>query len=622
MVKYFIFLIVTIFCLRAETAYFPTTIVNQGTSPWVTTATQSGAPWDFNLTKIAGADVTNALPSASSIAIPTRNTPQKIFRTTFSSVQSGVDSTYFNTIRTGTGQTVNQAGGNLLLTTGTSTNAETILRSTESFTGNFIFKYTTSLSQRIANQNFIVELVDVIGDGLALTVNSAVSITVTIPSNPFTSTNIGQSMYVGNITGVAGIPGRYTIASIAGNNVTFTVAGWPVSGSGTVSLFGWNYYQIIYNGTTATAATYDAQKKGWNSGVTTATINTTAGVGHMGIISNEESVGAYLDQLVASSTTIQTTMRASRVQNIPDPSIPLYIQIRTLNGSTAPASTSTWTIGLTSLENYISTNVAINNVKAQSFNTPLPVQVQNTPAVTISSGTVSTVSTVSTANLAAPITTADRASAAATTTFTSAAITPSSGQISYSVQINTTVVSGTTPTMDCVIQESLDSGTNYFDVYSFERVTAAGNLITPLMRITGNRLRYICTIAGTTPSFTFSITRVGSQAQPASGVRRYFDRTMNPNSASSTSIVFNIEACAMASFIYSQAAAITNPTLIVQYSEDGINWSDTALTLTPTGAGNFYIPNPDKISKFARLFVSVAGSGVTYNYTAYRCTVP
>jgi hypothetical protein len=616
MVKYLLFLVATIFCLRAETAYFPTTIVNQGTSPWVTTATQSGAPWDFNLTKVAGANITADLPTQDSFALPTRNAPQKIFRTTFSNTQAGVDSTYFTTIRTGTGQTVNQTGGNLVLTTGTTANAETILRSNQTFSGNFILKYTTLLSQRIVNQNFAVELVDVIGDGLTLTVNSATSITVTIPSNPFTAVNVGQSMYVGNITGVAAaIPGRYAIASVAGNNVTFTVAGWPASGSGTVSLFGWNYYQIIYNSTTATATTFDAQRRGWNSGFTTATINTTASPGHLGIISNEESVGAYIDQLVASSTTMPTLTRASRVQNIPDPNTSMYLQIRTLNGSVAPASTTTWTIGLTSIENYVSQNVVINNVKAQGFNTPLPVQVLNTHAVTVSSGTV-------TANAAAPINTTDRASAAATTTYTSAAIVPTTGQISYTINIATTAVSGTTPTMDCVVRESADSGVNYFDVYHFERITNTGNLVSPLMRITGNRLRYICTIAGTTPSFTFSIIRIGSQSQPSSGVRRYFDRSMNPNSLSSTSIVFNIESCAMASFIYSQSAAVTNPTLLLQYSEDGINWSDTSVTLTPTGAGNFYIPIPDKISKFARLFVSADGSGVTYNYTAYRCTVP
>jgi len=283
--------------------------------------------------------------------------------------------------------------------------------------------------------------VDVIGDGLALTVNSATSITVTIPNNPFTSQNVGQSVYVGNIVGVAAaVPGRYAIASVSGNNVNFTVAGWPASGSGTVSLFGWNYHQVVYTGTTATSANYDAQRRGWNSGVTAATINTTASPGHMGIITNEDGVATFLDQLVASSAALQTTVRASRVQSLPAQETELFIQIRSVNGTAAPASSTTFTVGLVSLENYATQNVSINNIKPQPFNAAMPTAVVNQPTIGIASGqTLATVSTVSTvtavttvgaitsANIGAPGVVQDVASAALTTSTTTAAFTPTSG---------------------------------------------------------------------------------------------------------------------------------------------------------------------------------------------------
>ncbi len=333
--------------------------------------------------------IKNTLPLQDDYYTPIRPLPQKKFRTTFAkTLSNAVDTAYFSLLVTGSGQTVNQSGGNLVLTSGTTTNSETILRSVSSFSDAMILKWSAILSQRIVNNNFFVELVDVIGDGLAMTVNSATSVTITIPSNPFNSTNVGQFVYIGNVTGVSGaIPGRYAIASVSGNNVNFTVASWPASGSGTASLFGWNYHQVLYSGATVTNAFYDAQRRGWNSGQTTATINTTASPGHVGIVTSEDGIASFLDQLAASSGSLQTTMRASRVQNIPAQETPLYIQIRSLNGSTAPASTTTFTVGFVSLENFASQNVTINSVKPQPFNAALPMALVNTPTVTANIGT-------------------------------------------------------------------------------------------------------------------------------------------------------------------------------------------------------------------------------------------
>ncbi len=338
-------------------------------------------------------------PSLSSDqSLPVKAMPQSLFRTTFAKVLGSTwDTDFWASVILGSGMTNSQSAGNGVITTGTTANREIILRSKKVFIGSFLLRAQTILSQRIVNNNFFVELVDVIGDNLAITVNSATSVTITIPSNPFTSENVGQSMYIGALTGFTGVTAvsnRYAIASVSGNNVTFTVAGWATGSvnTGTCSLFGWNYHQLLYDSTTATQAKYDTQRRGWNSGSTTATINTSAAPGHMAILGSEDGIAFLSDQLVTSSTSIPVLTRASRVVNIAEESTPLFLQIRAVNGTTAPASTTTWTIGTISVENYASQQVTIANSKVQSSNAASSVKVESLPTL----GTVTTVGTVTT----------------------------------------------------------------------------------------------------------------------------------------------------------------------------------------------------------------------------------
>lgn len=323
-----------------------------------------------------------------------RPIPQVNWRTTFSKVlASNWDNDFWSTIRLGSGMAISQSSGNGVITAGTTANSETIVRSKKNFTGSFLVRAQTLLSQRIINQNFVVELTDVIGDNLTLTAISATSCSVTIPNNPFTSENVGQSLNIGAISAgtIPGtiVPGRYAIASVAGNVVTFTVAGWTgaTSGTGTCSLFGWNYHQLIYSGTTATNVLYDAARKGWASGATTATINTTASPGHMALIGSDDGSAFLADQLVASSTTLPITTRASRVVNIADEYTDLWLQIRVVNGSTAPASGTTWTIGTIAVENYATQQVTLANSKAMGSGTAASVRVENVHAVTATNAT-------------------------------------------------------------------------------------------------------------------------------------------------------------------------------------------------------------------------------------------
>ena len=338
--------------------------------------------------------------NTDSTGLAARLLPQHVSRIGFSKVLSNsVDSEWGSLVGSiGTGMDVDQTGGNLVITSGTTARSETIIRSTEDWVGGIRLRARSTLSQRIANNNFFIELVDVIGDALAYTISSATVIVVTFPSgHGFTSENVGQSMYLGGFAGTGTfLSGRYPIASVSGDNITFTVSGFA-AGTGTCSAFGWNYYQLQYQGTTATQVAFDTQRKGWASGATTATINTTAAPGHLAVVTGNDLVSTFADQLVASAATIQQTVRATRVENVPDDT-PLRLQIRVANGSTAPATTTTWTIGLISVSNYANQDVSIQDIRPMSVGNALPVELMRGVATATQpvSGTLTAVTTVTT----------------------------------------------------------------------------------------------------------------------------------------------------------------------------------------------------------------------------------
>lgn len=326
--------------------------------------------------------IATTLPQGTETSMLTRSVPAVVDRISFAKALSGsVDSDWGTLKQTGSGMAVNQTGGNLVITSGTTANAETIIRSNNSYAGGLRLRAKTILSQRIANNNFFVELVDVIQDAASVTINSATSVTVTFTTNPFTSVNVGQYMYLGGYSGTGTfVPGRYAIASVSGSTVTYTVAGFAV-GSGTCSVFGWNYYHLVYDGTTATNAKFDTQRRGYNTGDTTVTINTTASPGHLAMMTANDMSAVLYDQLVASSTAVRSTARASRDENVPDDASALYLQIRVANGSTAPASTTTWTVGYVAVSNYSGQDVVVQDTR-MTTNAPTPVDILRSVATT------------------------------------------------------------------------------------------------------------------------------------------------------------------------------------------------------------------------------------------------
>lgn len=324
-------------------------------------------------------DVLTAHPLSDDRGSVVRQAPADIWVASFSKVGLGLlETDKFTRRDPGTGMTASQASGNLLVATGTTANSEFLARSLDSWNGALTARYKTILSQRIVNQNFVMLLADRIGEGLSCTINSAVSITVNKTAHGFTSANVGQSMYVGAINGAAGVPGRYAISSIPNaDTINFTVAGWPATGSCTLDLFGWNYIRAAYSGASTVNVALDAQRNGWNSGDTTVAMNTSASPGHVVQIYADGRNVSFADSLLTSATVSNMASRASRIEMMPDDDVELYWYIWAFNSTTAPVSTTTWTVGFVAVENNANVPTYIAGVRPTGAGTALSVLLVN-----------------------------------------------------------------------------------------------------------------------------------------------------------------------------------------------------------------------------------------------------
>lgn len=362
----------------------------------------TGAASETTLAAINGKLTTsNSIPDNLASGLNVRPVGQDTWVCSFSDSGASVLSSDFIAPIVGTGVTYNQTAGVLNVVAGTTANSEFLTRSAKTWRGVLQFRYSLVASQRIANNNFAFILADLIGEGLACTINSATSITVTKTAHGIPSTAVGQFMFVGGIAGANGVPGRYAIASIATNTITFTVAGWPASGSCTLTLFGHSHVKHVYTGVTATNVVVNTQRRGWSDTDTTATINTSANPGH---IMQAHIAGREIywgDMLRASTLTPLMTVRASRYENIPDDNLDLYLFVWNYNGTTAPATTTTWSVSFISVEKYANLPVYVQGQELQGFAAPGPVLVTNTVSV---SGTVTSTVTAGTVNPVVPAT--------------------------------------------------------------------------------------------------------------------------------------------------------------------------------------------------------------------------
>jgi hypothetical protein len=75
---------------------------------------------------------------------------------------------------------------------------------------------------------------------------------------------------------------------------------------------------------------------------------------------------------------------------------------------------------------------------------------------------------------------------------------------SIRAQLNVTAASGTTPTLDVVIEDTLD-GTNWNVVGTFAQKTAVGREVINVTALFSDTVRIRWTIGGGTASFTFAV---------------------------------------------------------------------------------------------------------------------
>jgi len=203
----------------------------------------------------------------------------------------------------------------------------------------------------------------------------------------------------------------------------------------------------------------------------------------------------------------------------------------------------------------------------------------------------------------------DVASAARTATFTSDAFVNDAGN-SFVSNVVVTAVSGTTPTLDVVLQESTDGGTNWIDRYHFPRISATTILRTPKLQRNGIAMRYVCTIAGTTPSFTFRITRNVSTDQ-GSLIRQFIDRTINVNSLNSTTAAFDVSNCMNLQLVANRATGGSSaPSITMQGSVDNqATWFNIGSAVTPPNPGSAAVVQSNYNITHIRGIVSSAGTG-------------
>jgi hypothetical protein len=212
----------------------------------------------------------------------------------------------------------------------------------------------------------------------------------------------------------------------------------------------------------------------------------------------------------------------------------------------------------------------------------------------------------------------DAISQAVTTTTTTSYLNPTFGS-SYQINIPVTAVTGTNPTLDVTIEESDDSGTNNIRVYDFPRITAVGMYRSPVLPLVGNRIRYVQTVGGSSPSFTRSINRLQSSYN-ADMLRQLIDRTIVLTTLNSaTPAMYVADVGNQVKLVVNIGAATTPPILQLEGSDDNQQtWTSIGSTLTTVANSTVALNASGQHWQWIRARVSTAGVGVTAGYVLIK----
>lgn len=73
------------------------------------------------------------------------------------------------------------------------------------------------------------------------------------------------------------------------------------------------------------------------------------------------------------------------------------------------------------------------------------------------------------------------------------------------IQSAVSAASGTSPTLDVVVEDTVDGGATWNIVHTFAQATAVGSAVARISTPFSNTIRVRWTVGGTTPSFTFAV---------------------------------------------------------------------------------------------------------------------
>lgn len=99
------------------------------------------------------------------------------------------------------------------------------------------------------------------------------------------------------------------------------------------------------------------------------------------------------------------------------------------------------------------------------------------------------------------------ASAARTSSSTSGAILGFADADTARVQLNVTAASGVSPTLDVVVEGTVD-GSLWYALGTFAQKTTTGTEVILVQNIVGNQVRVRWTVGGAAASFTFTVAAV------------------------------------------------------------------------------------------------------------------
>jgi hypothetical protein len=233
---------------------------------------------------------------------------QKKFRDSFTA--AAVREDYWDVV-INAGGSISQSAGTLIMGSGTAVNSQSFVLSKETFSVPFRLSIGLTLSQRIADQTFIVELVSVDSEG---------------------------------------------------------------------DIDGLHLGALHFDGTNATRASYVVQNGGLAPLIsTTSIVNTTASGGMYEIEPFADEIWFHSGPLDSANGRANSYRRH---QQIPDPNATYKIRLRWLNGSTAPASSTTATIQYLAVQDYAELTAEITAGRGQtSAGQGLGVNVIGTPLV-------------------------------------------------------------------------------------------------------------------------------------------------------------------------------------------------------------------------------------------------